>query len=140
MNIETVFLDRCIATLEKAYTILKSDNNDELTYELCRSACVKEFELILEQSSKLLRKVLKLYFHSSNAVDKLMFKDVFRQAVLRDLVTTESCERWFAYRDNRNATAHDYGENFAEEILVLLPGFIDDAKALSVMIQSHNEN
>ena len=27
----------------------------------------------------------------------------------------EACERWLAYRDNRNDTAHNYGEEFAED-------------------------
>ncbi len=42
-----------------------------------RSACIKEFEIILEQAGKLMRKVLKPYFHSAKAVDKLIFKDNF---------------------------------------------------------------
>ena len=42
----------------------------------------------------------------------------------------EEVERWFDYRDNRNVTAHDYGEGFAEETMALLPGFVADAKTL----------
>lgn len=34
------------------------------------------------------------------------------------------------YRDSRNSTAHDYGEEFAESVLPLLPQFVNDAKAL----------
>ncbi|MEN8219100.1 MAG: hypothetical protein ABFS56_22570 [Pseudomonadota bacterium] len=33
----------------------------------------------------------------------------------------DTCERWFEYRDNRNNTAHDYGEHFAESTLKLFP-------------------
>lgn len=103
-----------------------------------RSACVREFEIILEQSGKLLRKVLKPYFHSSKAVDQLYFKDVFRQAVLRGIVDAGLCERFLEYRDNRNNTAHDYGVNFAKETLTLLPNFIADAKLLSQAINQQN--
>ena len=103
-----------------------------------RSACVKEFEIILEQSGKLLRKVLKPYFHSPKAVDQLYFKDVFRQAVLRSIVDSDLCERFLEYRDNRNNTAHDYGVNFAEETLILLPNFIKDARLLSQAIDLQN--
>ncbi len=101
-----------------------------------RSACIKEYEIILEQSGKLLRKVLKPYFHSSKEIDKLYFKDVFRQAVLRSLLTVQACERWLLYLDNRNNTAHDYGVNFAEETLILLPQFILDSSELSEIIKS----
>ena len=117
MHIDTSYYERCIATLQKAHSLLQQANPENIDYDMYRSAAIKEFEIIIEQSGKLLRKVLKPYFHSTKAVDKLMFKDVFRHAVLRDLMTDESCERWLAYRDNRNNTAHDYGVNFAEETL-----------------------
>lgn len=139
MYIDITYLERCISTLEKAYALLLDANPENIDYDMYRSACIKEFEIILEQSGKLLRKVLKPYFHSSNAVDKLFFKDVFRHAVLRMIIPNESCERWLQYRDNRNNTAHDYGVNFAEETLKLLPQFIADAKALAASIDQHNQ-
>ncbi len=139
MYIDTMYYERCISTLEKAHALLSKANPEQIDYDMYRSACIKEFEIILEQSGKLLRKILKPYFHSSSAVDKLFFKDVFRHAVLRTIITDESCERWLQYRDNRNNTAHDYGVNFAEETLKLLPQFIIDATALAEAIKQHNE-
>lgn len=139
-HIDTTYFERCISTLEKALELLKKADPENIDYDLYRSASIKEFEIILEQSGKLLRKVLKPYFHSSKAVDQLIFKDVFRQAALRNIITPEACERWLQYRDNRNSTAHDYGENFAEETINLLPLFIKDATDLAVAIKSLNEN
>lgn len=138
MKIDTAFYDRCITTLEKAYALLVNENPDNIDYDMYRSACIKEFEIILEQSGKLLRKVLKSYLHSSKAVDQLYFKDVFRQAVLRSIFSAETCERWLQYRDNRNSTTHDYGVNFAEKTLKLLPQFIEDSRALSEIINNRN--
>ncbi len=138
MRIETEYYQRCIKTLEKAHALLLKANPDDIEYDMYRSACVKEFELILEQSGKLLRKVLKPYYHSPKAVDQLYFKDVFRQAVLRNIMDADLCERFFEYRDNRNNTAHDYGENFADETLVLLPTFISDAGILAQIIEKQN--
>ncbi|MEO5501675.1 MAG: nucleotidyltransferase substrate binding protein, partial [Ginsengibacter sp.] len=86
----------------------------------------------------LLRKILKPYFHSSKEADKLNFKEVFRHAVLRSILKEETCERWMIYRDNRNHTAHDYGVNFAQETLSLLPAFIRDASDLSVILKHHH--
>lgn len=139
MIIDTGYYERCIKTLENAYTLLSKENPDTIDYDMYRSACIKEFEIILEQSGKLLRKVLTPYFHSSKEVDKLYFKELFRHAVLRSLITDETCQRWLEYRDNRNNTAHDYGINFAEDTLALLPGFIADSQELAEMIkqQSH---
>lgn len=140
MNIDTTFFQRCIQTLEVAYLRLLETNNENIEYDLFRSACIKEYEIILEQSGKLLRKALAPFFHSSKAVDKLTFKDVFRNGVLRQIISTEECERWLSYRDNRNSTAHDYGVLFAEETLLLLPNFIADAKKLNDTIKSMNNN
>jgi nucleotidyltransferase substrate binding protein (TIGR01987 family) len=129
--IDTTYYERCISTLEKAHQLLSKANPEHIDYDMYRSASIKEFEIILEQSGKLLRKALKPYYHSSKEVDKLYFKDVFRQAVLRSIISAETCERWLEYRDNRNNTAHDYGINFAQETLVLLPQFIKDAQELA---------
>jgi len=140
MSIDTQFYKRCILTLEQAHMLLQESEIDSIHYEMYRSACVKEFEIILEQSGKLLKKCLKPYFHSPKPVDKLVFKDIFRQAAQHDLITIEAVERWIEYRDNRNNTAHDYGVKFAETTLVLLPQFIQDAGALEVMIQQQNDD
>jgi len=131
MNIDTTYYERCIQTLEKAHALLLESDPESIDYDMYRSACVKEFEIILEQSGKLMRKMLKPYYASTKAVDRLYFKDVFRQAVVRGIISLEVCERFLVYRENRNNTAHDYGVNFALETLALLPDFIRDARTLA---------
>ena len=138
MNIDTTYLKRCTSTLKKAFELLQKADRTEIDYDMYRSACIKEFEIIIEQSGKLLKKVLKPYFHSSKAVDMLVFKDVFRHAALHSIIDTDTCERWLVYRDNRNSTAHDYGLGFAEDTLTLLPTFITDAQTLAVAIDNQN--
>ncbi len=135
MNIDTTFLRRCIASLERAVEELDGlGDSEDVLYDIYRAACVKEFELVLEQSGKLLRKRLAAYFASNRQADRLHFKDLFRHAAKHCLLDCEAVERWIGYRDNRNDTAHDYGEDFAEATLVLLPAFVDDAKAFADMI------
>ena len=51
----------------------------------------------------------------------------------------DTVERWLKYRDNRNDTAHNYGEDFAETTLKLLPAFVADAKALADMIETADD-
>lgn len=140
MVIETGFLEKCVTTLSKALDFYNASELDSIEREMYRSACIKEFEIILEQTGKLLRKCLKPYFHSPKEVDKLVFKEVFRNAALRTILTTEEAERWLQYRDNRNNTAHDYGVGFAEETLLLLPQFIIDAQNTVKAIQNFNLN
>lgn len=135
MKLDTAFIDRCIETLRKAHGLLLQTDTESIDHDLYRSACEKEFELILEQSGKLLKKALRPYYHSPKAVDRLFFKDVFRHAVLHGIMDDETAERWMKYRDNRNDTAHDYGAGFANETLKLLPQFLLDAVALTKTIK-----
>ena len=129
-RINTEFLSRCIQVLELSYKKIQNKDPGDIGYDIYRSACVKEFELILEQCGKLLKKRLQDYFSSNKAVDELNFKDIFRYAAKHSLIHCESSERWIKYRDNRNNTAHDYGKGFAEQTLKLLPDFIMDAKSV----------
>lgn len=130
MKLNTEHLNRCIQTLEGSIEKLNSSDEDSIEYDIFRNASIKGFELALETSGKLLKKSLKPYFASPKAVDQLVFKDIFRNASKHGLLSLEEVERWFKYRDNRNTTAHDYGKEFVEKTLKLLPQFIMDAKQL----------
>ena len=93
--------------------------------------------MTLEQTGKLLRKKLILYFSAKKKVDTLTFKDLFRYAFKYSLIKDEGCvERWMKYRDNRNNTAHDYGKAFAEETLSLIEDFLKDVKNLKAVIEN----
>ena len=133
-RIDTTYLRRCVDTLEQAFDLLGEHDADSTLHDVFRAACVKEFELVLEQSGKLLRKRLRPWFASNRQVDRLVFKDVFRHAAKHGLIEFAACERWLQYRDNRNDTAHDYGETFAVTTLKLLPDFLADAKVLTDVI------
>lgn len=130
------FYTRSVQTLRKAYQLLIAEDQGSISYDMYRSACVKEFEIILEQTGKLLRKRLRPFFHSGKEADQLYFKDLFRHAVQRSLITDEACERWLSYHDNRNSTAHDYGMQFAENTLSLIPSFITDAEQMAEIFKN----
>ncbi len=134
MKLNTEHLDRCIQTLEGAVEKLNSSVEDSIEYDIFRNASIKGFELTLKTSGKLLKKALKPYFATPRAVDQLVFKEIFRNASKHGLLTLDETERWFIYRDNRNTTAHDYGKEFVEKTLKLLPQFIQDAKSLKESI------
>ena len=135
MPLDTQHLRRCLQTLELALESLGSHPADDIVRDIYRAACVKEFEIVLDQSGKLLRKRLRPWFASHRQVDRLVFKDVFRHAAKHGLISAEACERWLTYRDNRNDTAHDYGAGFADATLKLLPDFVSDVKVLAAMLE-----
>lgn len=135
-EINTEYLQKRIATLKKSYEMLLQTQDGTIDYELYRNSLVKGFEMTLEQSGKLLKKLLNPYFASKRAVDMLSFKDLFRQAYKHSLLTEEETKRWMKYRDNRNSTAHDYGQAFAEETLTLVKDFLIDVENLRKVIEN----
>ena len=135
MPYNTHHFQRCIATLQLSVQMLKESKPDSTRYEVYRNAVVKGFEVVLELAGNLLRKALKSYGGNPKSVDDLSFKEVFRHAGKHGLLETDAIARWFSYRNNRNVVAHDYGEKFAEETLVLLPAFIGDASQLADALQ-----
>lgn len=140
MSNDTTFLRRCIETLEAAVGKIEThETTNDVLYDIYRAACVKEFELVLEQSGKLLRKRLAPFFASNRQADRLAFKDLFRHAAKHGSMEPDASERWLAYRDNRDDTAHNYGEDFAEATLTLLPAFIADARAPVTMIEAADD-
>lgn len=129
-EINTDYLQKCIDTLERSYQMLLSAEEGTIDHESYR----KTFEMTLEQSGRLLKKRIAPYFSSKRAADMLTFKDIFRHAHKYSLLTDAETERWMKYRDNRNSTAHDYGQRFAEETLSLIEDFLADAKRLKEVI------
>jgi nucleotidyltransferase substrate binding protein (TIGR01987 family) len=135
-EISTEFLERCVITLEKSYELLMKSEEGSIDYEIYRNALVKAFEMTLEQSGKLLRKKITPYFSTKKSADTLVFKDLFRSAARYGLLSQDEVERWLKYRDNKNNTAHDYRQKFAQETLSFIKDFIKDAKDLKKVIDN----
>lgn len=138
--LNTEYFSKCINTLQKAIELLSKSDPNSIEFELYRSACIKEFEILLEQAGKLLRKCIRPYFAIEADADKLYYKDVFRTAAKFRVISISLAENWLSYRDIRNKTAHDYGVNFAEETLAILPSFIHDCRELLEGLNQINKN
>lgn len=130
MNLNTDHLKRCIDTLESSLSFYRNAVPGGIEQEVFRNAIVKGYELTQETALKLIRRALKDYGHGSRKLDALPVKELLRTAATHGLMCVAEVEHWFAYRDNCNNTAHDYGEGFVKETLSLLPGFLADARTL----------
>jgi len=141
IRIDTAFFRRCILRLEVVLSEIETHGGTEnILYDIHRESCVAAFEPVLDQSGKLLRKRLAPWFASNRQVDRLHFKDLFRYAAKHGLMDTDTVERWFAYRDNRNDPEHNDGEGFANTTLKLLPALVEDARALAEIIEQANDD
>lgn len=136
MSLTVDHLLRTAATLEQAVLALHgTPDQSSVLYDLYRNAAIKSFELSLETAGKLLRKALKVYEGNPRSVDALVFNDVLRHAGKHALMNPDAVERWLRYRANRNNTAHDYGVDFANQTLSLLPAYLEDVRALAAALQ-----
>ena len=134
MSIDTTFLRSHIASLEAALQGVGRHGDDDVRRDPYRAACVKEFEVVMEQSGKLLRRRIAAWFATNRQADRLHFKDLFRHAARHGVIDCDTVERWIGYRDNRSSSALDHDEGFAEDTLRLLPEFVEDAIALAAVI------
>ena len=124
-------LRRCVKTLDSSLTFYQNAEPDSIEQEVFRNAIIKGYELTQETAFKLLKKALKAYGHGGKKLEATPLKDVLRLAAVHDLLTLPEVERWFSYRDNRNNTAYDYGEQFANDTLTLIPAFLQDIATLA---------
>ncbi|MBU1618679.1 MAG: nucleotidyltransferase substrate binding protein [Gammaproteobacteria bacterium] len=124
-------LRRCIQTLASSLALYQKAEAGSIDQEVFRNAIVKGYELTQETAFKLLKKALKAFGHGGKKLETTPVKDILRLAAVHGLLTLDEVERWFRYRDNRNNTAHDYGEQFATETLVLIPVFLQDITTLA---------
>jgi nucleotidyltransferase substrate binding protein (TIGR01987 family) len=118
-------------TLDSSLTLYQQAPAGSINQEVFRNAIIKGYELTQETTFKLLKKALKVYGHGGQKLEATFAKDILRLAAVHDLMSSEEVERWFRYRDNRNNTAHDYGEQFASETLALIPDFLRDIATLA---------
>ena len=133
--LNTDHLARCRQTLDSSLTMYRQSAAGSIEQEVFRNAIVKGYELTQETAFKLLKKALKAFGHGGKKLEATPVKDILRLAAVHDLMTLPEVERWFAYRDNRNNTAHDYGKDFAEQTLVLIPDFLVDVGRLAQVLE-----
>ena len=138
--LDTTFVRDCLDKLERSLATLERRTPDDPVCAVLRAPCVAEFERVLDQCGKLLRKRLRPWFASNRQADRLTFKDVFRHAAKHGLIDAPACERWLRYRDNLNSLADDCGNGFASATLTLLPTFVADARTLADMIDNGNND
>ncbi len=142
MNLNTDHLRNTLRALEAAVALYRRAAGEEQAtdQEVFRMAIVKGFELTQEVCFKLIKRRLKDFGHGGRKLEATPVRELLRLAARHDLLTLEEVERWFSYRDNRNDTAHDYGEGFTRETLALMPDFIRDARALESRLRPDDQD
>ena len=135
MQLDTTFLERCIDALEYAHDQLQQEQPSEPMPDILRAACVKKFEIIVGGSGKLLRQRMHDYFANPRKADNLTPRDLLRYAAKHCLIDIDTSELWLNYHSNRTDSINNYSENFADDILKVLPQFTTDARSFLTRIK-----
>jgi nucleotidyltransferase substrate binding protein (TIGR01987 family) len=97
--------------------------------QLERDGLIKRFEYTYELSWKTLKKVLAFQGLDINSP-----RDVFRAAVRNNLIKDPKV--WFDFIDKRNLTSHTYNQEYANEVLNILPLFEQEVADLIKTIKN----
>ena len=138
--VDLTSLENCLASVQRAYAGLLGKPAESFEYEIYRSACVKEFELLLEVTVKVVKRVLREYVTSTGALAEMTFKEVLRTAAHSNLLTLAEVDKWFLYRDIRNGSAHEYGADLATRVITVLPAFIQSSESLLTTLRRRQAN
>lgn len=138
MALNTNHLRSTLRTLDSAVAFYRAAEvtGDAEAQEVFRLAIVKGFELTQEVCFKFVKRRLKDFGHGGRQLEATPLRDLLRLAAQHSLLSLDEVERWFAYRDNRNDTTHDYGEAFEQETLALMPDFIRDVRSLEARLSA----
>ena len=137
-HIDTSFMESRLRIMDTAMEQMQDSTLGESICGLVQDVCTMEFERVLEQSGKLLRKRLAEYFASNRKADALTFRDCFRHAAKHGIIDCAACERWLQYRDNIPHPTQSTA--LSDKTLRLLAQFSTDAHALAAIIKAANND
>jgi len=92
-----------------------------------RDAVIKRFEYTFSTSVKIIYRYLKYAYAELD--DTLSFNDAIRKANQSGILLT-NLETWDIYRKKRNLTSHIYNEEMINDIIKIIPQFIDECNFL----------
>lgn len=119
-------------SLEKALNEYEKDK----TNGFVRDSCIQRFEYCYDLSTKMIRRYLSLTSESAVDIEAMSFQDIIRTAYSKGIIQ-HSWDKWYQYRDDRNATSHGYDETKAVKIVADIPEFFNELKFLLKQLQEN---
>jgi len=125
-----------VASLEKSITAYLAEKDGEYK-EVLRDSSIQRFEYVFEFSHKILRRYLSWHVPMPQMkVSEISFAELVRIANEHKLFT-EPYETWNKYRNMRNITSHTYNEGAAEQVLEIIPAFLEEVKKFLAKMQEN---
>lgn len=138
MKLDLGGLKKALASLENALAVASPARLslfDEGTREVVRAGVIQNFEFTYEVSHKLLKRYLEMAAPSPSLVDEMSFPDLIRAASEQGLLLN-GWDVWKDYRKARGTTSHTYDRAKADEVLEVVPRFLQEARHLLAELES----
>ena len=119
-------LRRAEKSLKKSYDIYLNGNDDIEMCNIYADSCVKRFEYTFETAWKTMKKYFKLQY--SKKEEELTMNNIFR--FMESYGFAESWLKSKEYYRQRNNTSHEYNIEKSQELLNIIPKFLEDVEYL----------
>lgn len=131
MDIDYTPLGKAINQLEISLRYANSDmaQQDSGLFEQLRNSVIQCFEFTYELSHKMLRRYIEESAASADALDIQSFQNLIRAGNEQNLLRSD-WRKWKAYRQARNESSHTYDLDKAEQVYLIVPDFLLEAKYL----------
>ena len=122
---EIVPFERAIQRLEEGLERYLSNTSDTQI----RDGLVQRFEFTYELGHKVLKRYLQYASANPEQFDEMTFQDLIRTANEQGLLLGDWPD-WRDFRAMRGKTSHTYNEDVALDVVMDIPGFIEEATFL----------
>lgn len=112
---EKLNLTTLIKATDSFKTAIDEYNKDE-SNDFVRDSCIQRFEYCYDLTTKMIKRYLSTTSENPSAINEMSFQEIIREAYTKG-VLKNSWDKWWEYRDDRNATSHGYDKNKAIEIV-----------------------
>ncbi len=137
MSLQLDSLRKSIEALERVIkTVNRFDASDEDLQEALRAGVIQNFEVVYEQSWKMMERWLEENV-GTVYVNVRSRRELFRRAA-ESLIITD-VDRWMEYHESHNLTSHTYDEDTAQSVFEDATEFVHDAKRLLRILEGHND-
>ncbi len=124
-KLNTTHLRQVFETLKESFNFSKT-NTDKKLDQIIYDSCVQRFKYTLEISWKLMKKYLQVVRGKTDI--ELSVNNIFRLMEGYDFIKSHLA--WRSYYEARNNTSHEYDLGKSQEIIKILPKFIEDVEIL----------
>ena len=131
MDIDYTPLEKAINQLEISLRYANSEmaQQDSGLFEQLRNSVIQCFEFTYELSHKMLRRYIEEGAASTATLDIQSFQNLIRAGNEQNLLRSD-WRKWKAYRQARNESSHTYDLDKAEQVYLITPDFLLEAKYL----------